>query len=164
MDKDKKSKSKAAAAPKTPKKAKAAKGKPSQKSVAKNAKGKPPIEKNKKRSAPRPPQKADKKAKQQKNNKPARVLPIRIVPLGGLDEIGKNITLYEYGDDMFLVDCGMSFPDEETPGIDIVIPDFSYVIKNKDKIKGLVLTHGHEDHIVWACARYLVTELAEYGF
>ncbi|MBR3961602.1 MAG: ribonuclease J [Clostridia bacterium] len=147
MDKDKKSKSKAAAAPKTPKKAKAAKGKPSQKSVAKNAKGKPPIEKNKKRSAPRPPQKADKKAKQQKNNKPTRVLPIRIVPLGGLDEIGKNITLYEYGDDMFLVDCGMSFPDEETPGIDIVIPDFSYVIKNKDKIKGLVLTHGHEDHI-----------------
>lgn len=73
--------------------------------------------------------------------------PIRIIPLGGLGEIGKNITLYEYDGDMFLVDCGMSFPDEETPGIDIVIPDFSYILENKDKIKGLVVTHGHEDHI-----------------
>lgn len=73
--------------------------------------------------------------------------PLRIIPLGGLGEIGKNITLYEYDGDMFLVDCGMSFPDEETPGIDIVIPDFTYVLENKDKIKGLVVTHGHEDHI-----------------
>lgn len=73
--------------------------------------------------------------------------PIRIIPLGGLLEIGKNITLYEYDGDMFLVDCGMSFPDEDTPGIDIVIPDFTYVLENKDKIKGLVVTHGHEDHI-----------------
>ncbi len=73
--------------------------------------------------------------------------PIKIIPLGGLGEIGKNITLYEYDGDMFLVDCGMSFPDEEMPGIDIVIPDFTYVLENKDKIKGLVVTHGHEDHI-----------------
>ena len=73
--------------------------------------------------------------------------PVKIIPLGGLGEIGKNITLYEYDGDMFLVDCGMSFPDEEMPGIDIVIPDFSYVLENKDKIKGLVVTHGHEDHI-----------------
>ena len=73
--------------------------------------------------------------------------PIKIIPLGGLGEIGKNITLYEYDGDMFLVDCGMTFPDEETPGIDIVIPDFTYVVNNKDKIKGLVVTHGHEDHI-----------------
>lgn len=73
--------------------------------------------------------------------------PLHIIPLGGLDEIGKNITLYEFEGDMFLVDCGMSFPDEETPGIDIVIPDLSYVVKNQDKIKGLVVTHGHEDHI-----------------
>lgn len=73
--------------------------------------------------------------------------PLRIAFLGGINEIGKNITLYEYGDDMILVDCGMSFPDEEMPGIDIVIPDFSYVIKNKDRIKGLFITHGHEDHI-----------------
>ena len=74
-------------------------------------------------------------------------LPVKIIPLGGLGEIGKNITLYEYDSDMFLVDCGMSFPDEEMPGIDIVIPDFTYVLENKDKIKGLVVTHGHEDHI-----------------
>lgn len=73
--------------------------------------------------------------------------PLKIIPLGGLGEIGKNITLYEYDGDMFLVDCGMSFPDEDTPGVDIVIPDFTYVIENKDKIKGLVVTHGHEDHI-----------------
>ncbi len=74
-------------------------------------------------------------------------LPLRITPLGGLNEIGKNITLYEYGDDMFLVDCGMSFPDEDMPGIDLVIPDFSYLLKNAEKIKGLIVTHGHEDHI-----------------
>lgn len=73
--------------------------------------------------------------------------PVKIIPLGGLGEIGKNITLYDYDGDMFLVDCGMSFPDEEMPGIDIVIPDFTYVLENKDKIKGLVVTHGHEDHI-----------------
>lgn len=81
-----------------------------------------------------------------RNNTP-KTKPIHITPLGGLGEIGKNITLYEYDGDMFLVDCGMSFPDEETPGIDIVIPDFTYVLENKDKIKGLVVTHGHEDHI-----------------
>lgn len=74
-------------------------------------------------------------------------IPLRIIPLGGLNEIGKNITLYEYGNDMLLVDCGMSFPDEDLPGVDSVIPDFSYIVKNKDKIRGLVVTHGHEDHI-----------------
>ena len=73
--------------------------------------------------------------------------PLKIIPLGGLGEIGKNITLYEYDGDMMLVDCGMAFPDEEMPGIDIVIPDFTYVLENKDRIKGLVVTHGHEDHI-----------------
>lgn len=86
-------------------------------------------------------------AKGYTRRKSKNVKPLNIIPLGGLDEIGKNITLYQYGDDMFLVDCGMAFPDEETPGIDIVIPDFTFLIKNKDKIKGLVLTHGHEDHI-----------------
>ncbi|MBE6798436.1 MAG: ribonuclease J [Ruminococcaceae bacterium] len=73
--------------------------------------------------------------------------PVKLTPLGGLGEIGKNITLYEYENDMFLVDCGMSFPDEEMPGIDIVIPDFSHIVKNVDRIRGLVVTHGHEDHI-----------------
>ena len=80
-----------------------------------------------------------------KNKTPKK--PIKIIPLGGLGEIGKNITLYEYDGDMFLVDCGMAFPDEDMPGIDIVIPDFTYVLENKDKIKGMVVTHGHEDHI-----------------
>ena len=84
--------------------------------------------------------------KAQKNNKISKK-PIKIIPLGGLGEIGKNITLYEYDGDMFLVDCGMSFPDEDMPGIDIVIPDFTYILENKDRIKGLVVTHGHEDHI-----------------
>lgn len=84
----------------------------------------------------------------QRGRKPAAQLPVlKITPLGGLQEIGKNITLYECGDDMFLVDCGMAFPDEDMPGIDVVIPDFTYVLKNKDKIRGLVVTHGHEDHI-----------------
>ncbi len=89
-----------------------------------------------------------KPAKRPSNKKAVKnIKPLRITPLGGLGEIGKNITLYEYDEDMFLVDCGMSFPDEEMPGIDIVIPDFTYVVQNIDKIKGLVVTHGHEDHI-----------------
>lgn len=73
--------------------------------------------------------------------------PLKIISLGGLDEIGKNMTVYEYGNDMFIIDCGMTFPDDEMPGVDIVIPDFSYVVKNADRVKGLVITHGHEDHI-----------------
>lgn len=85
--------------------------------------------------------------RQPHRGRPPKASPLRIIPLGGLGEIGKNITLYAYEDDMFLVDCGMSFPDEDTPGIDIVIPDFTYILENRDKIKGLVVTHGHEDHI-----------------
>ncbi len=92
-----------------------------------------------------------------KKNKVENVLPLRIIPLGGLNEIGKNITLYEYGNDMLLVDCGMSFPDEDLPGVDIVIPDFSYIVKNKDRIRGLVVSHGHEDHI--GAIPYLLKEL-----
>ena len=72
---------------------------------------------------------------------------VRIVFLGGLNEIGKNITLFECDGDMFLLDCGMAFPDGDMLGVDLVIPDFTYVERNKDKIKGVVLTHGHEDHI-----------------
>lgn len=73
--------------------------------------------------------------------------PVKIGFLGGLNEVGKNMTLYEYEDDIILVDCGMSFPDPDMLGVDLVIPDFSYVEKNIDKIKGIFITHGHEDHI-----------------
>ncbi len=83
-------------------------------------------------------------------NKKAKVLqkePIKIIPLGGLEEIGKNMTLIEYGNDIVIIDCGLAFPDHDMLGIDIVIPDFSYVLENKSKVKGILLTHGHEDHI-----------------
>ncbi len=72
---------------------------------------------------------------------------IKISFLGGMNEIGKNMTLYEYANDMFIVDCGLAFPNADLPGVDLVIPDFSHVIHNKDKIKGVIITHGHEDHI-----------------
>lgn len=94
---------------------------------------------------------------------PVQVTPLRVIPLGGLEEIGKNLTVFECGDDIILVDCGMSFPDEDMPGIDIVIPDFTYILKNKDRIRGLFVTHGHEDHI--GAIPYLLKELnvAIYG-
>ncbi len=90
-----------------------------------------------------PKKQTGKKSQQTRKNAPK----MRIIPLGGLGEIGKNLTLYCYGESMLIVDCGMTFPDEDTPGIDVIIPDFDYLVKNKDKIKGLVITHGHEDHI-----------------
>ena len=72
---------------------------------------------------------------------------LKIIPLGGLDEIGKNITVLEYGKDMIVVDCGVGFPDEDMYGIDLVIPDFSYLVSNAKKLRGMFITHGHEDHI-----------------
>ena len=72
---------------------------------------------------------------------------LKIIPLGGLNEIGKNLTVYEYGNDIIIVDVGMGFPDDDMYGVDVVIPDVSYLIKHKDKIRGIFLTHGHEDHI-----------------
>ena len=72
---------------------------------------------------------------------------LKIIPLGGLDEIGKNITVLEYGNDMIVVDCGVGFPDEDMYGVDLVIPDFTYLVQNAKKLRGMFITHGHEDHI-----------------
>ena len=72
---------------------------------------------------------------------------VKIIPLGGLEQIGMNITAFQFNDDIIVVDCGMSFPENGMLGIDCVIPDVSFLKENKDKIKGFVITHGHEDHI-----------------
>ncbi len=72
---------------------------------------------------------------------------LKIIPLGGLHEIGKNITIFAYEDEMIVVDCGLSFPDDDMLGVDIVIPDIAYIVRNQEKLKGMVITHGHEDHI-----------------
>ncbi len=78
---------------------------------------------------------------------PVKNSKIKIMPLGGLNEIGKNMTVYEYKDEIIVVDCGLAFPDDEMLGVDLVIPDISYLLKNQDKVKAIILTHGHEDHI-----------------
>ena len=78
------------------------------------------------------------------NNKEAK---LRIIPLGGLEQIGMNITAFEYGDSIIVVDCGLSFPDDDMLGIDLVIPDVTYLNENIDKVEAFVITHGHEDHI-----------------
>ncbi len=72
---------------------------------------------------------------------------LKVIPLGGLEEVGKNITAFECGDDIILVDCGVAFPSDDMLGIDLVLPDFNYLVKNKDRVRAVVLTHGHEDHI-----------------
>lgn len=82
-----------------------------------------------------------------RRNKPVKKTPVKIIPLGGLNEIGKNMTAYECQDDIFIVDCGLAFPDDDMLGVDIVIPDFTYIENNADKVRGIVITHGHEDHI-----------------
>lgn len=82
---------------------------------------------------------------------------LKIIPLGGLEQIGKNLTVFEYGGDIIIVDCGLGFPDESMYGIDVVLPDISYLKANRQKIRGLILTHGHEDHI--GAVPYLLREL-----
>lgn len=90
-------------------------------------------------SAPKPARK--------RGRRPGAKPKVRIIPLGGLGEVGKNVTVYECGGDSFMVDCGMTFPDESMPGVDLVLPDFTYILENRDQIKGIAITHGHEDHI-----------------
>jgi len=103
-----------------------------------------------KKSTAKKPKKANGPAFQNSENivkKTKPTSPLRIIMLGGLNEIGKNITVFECENDIIVLDCGIAFPDEEMFGIDVVLPDFTYLIKNADKIRGVILTHGHEDHI-----------------
>jgi len=91
-------------------------------------------------------------------------VPVRIAFLGGINEVGKNMTLYEYKGDMFLVDCGLAFPDQDMLGVDIVLPDFTFIERNIESIRGLIVTHGHEDHIGWGIAYLLkLVSLPIYG-
>ena len=114
--------------------------KPSKKQAAAKQQGK-------NRKQPQPTQHRKSGHRHSKQKKQTVQPPIRIAFLGGINEVGKNLTVFEYEDDMIIVDCGLAFPDEDMLGIDVVIPDFTYIEANKEKLRGVVITHGHEDHI-----------------
>ena len=100
---------------------------------------------------------AKKKAASTRKNMPKKTSKLKIIPLGGLGEIGKNMTVFEYENDIILVDCGMGFPDVDMYGIDVVIPDITYLKENISKVRGIVITHGHEDHI--GAIPYIISEI-----
>lgn len=113
--------------------------------------GTPVLTNNRAPAAPKTPvlgrNNAHPRPAEQKKPRENRSTPVRFMALGGLNEIGKNLYVYECSNDMFIVDCGLAFPDEEMLGVDLVVPDFTYLEKNKEHFRGIVITHGHEDHI-----------------
>lgn len=113
------------------------------KAAGKTSRSRPGQDKKKRPSRPAAPRQKSKRRPRADNNSGK----LRIIPLGGMREIGKNLIVYEYGNEMIIVDCGIAFPEEDMPGIDVVIPDFTYILQNKEKLKAILLTHGHEDHI-----------------
>ena len=126
-------------------------------SVTTEAKLPPSFKKGKKKTSVTPAVTVDPTKNEKKNKKGAERGTLKVMCLGGLQEIGKNMTVIEYGEDLLVVDCGMAFPDEEMPGVDLVIPDISYLVQNAHRVRGILITHGHEDHV--GAAAYVLAQL-----
>ncbi len=129
-----------------------------------NSKNQKPMKKeSQKQSAKKSSPKKNSPAKYSKITPPKRTEPIKISFLGGINEVGKNMTCYEYNKSMIIVDCGLSFPESDQLGVDFVIPDFSFVERNADKVKGILITHGHEDHIGALCYLLMKVNIPVYA-